>query len=98
MKLQLAVAIAFPTSTDQAIDPHLIPQAAVVAISLRSATPFYLQTGRPVVSVSALNDGSENLLIALGTSIPLLLVLLTAVALLIWYANHPPLPSSQTLL
>ena len=84
MNLQLAVAIAFPTPINQTTQPRLIPQAAVVAISLRSATPFYLQTGRPLVSVSALSDGSENLLIALGTSIPLLLVLLTAVALLMW--------------
>lgn len=84
MNLQLAVAVTLPTSASQVAEPYLIPQAALVAISLRSATPFYLQTGRPLVSVSALQDGSGSLLIALGTSIPLLMILLTVVALLTW--------------
>lgn len=79
MNLVLAVAIALPGETTQ-----FIPQVAGVAISLRSATPFYLQTGRPLVRVSAYGDGSESLIVALGTSIPLLLVLLTVLALLIW--------------
>lgn len=81
MNLDVALVIALPGSANQ---PILIPQTILVAISLRSATPFYLLTGRPVLKVSPLSEGTKSLLVALGSSVPVLLILVATVALSVW--------------
>ena len=86
MKLQVSIALRIPNGanlTTSFVIP-LIPGNTLIPIALRAATPFYLNTGRPLIEIKAYQENSSNLLgIILGTSILSLLLIFTVSGIVI---------------
>ena len=85
--VKLSVALYLPPSAmlvSEANEP-IIPRAALIATILKAATPFYLQTGRPILEIEAPTnkETSSNTGVVAGTTIPFLLLILAGVAIIV---------------
>ena len=73
--IDLAIALHIPETASliSADTIPIIPEDTLIAIILRVATPFYLQTGRPIQEIRSFGkeSKSDNRDLVLGTSIPL---------------------------
>ena len=75
LNLQVSIALHIPSSATLLSSDTipLVPGDALISIVLGAATPFYHQTGRPVLQIESYmeQDDSRNMGLILGTSVPL---------------------------
>ncbi len=85
--IRLSIGLRIPNSASL-ISPDtipLVPGDTLINIILRAATPFYLQTGRPILEIQNYKEAnmSENTAIIVGTTVPLIILVIAGIGILI---------------